>query len=103
MALDPVEAENLAKALAELERHYPTSIDPRVMAWINFAGVAGMIYGPRVFAFQMRKSNEREEKRQRPVEPQGPTAEQILSGALTTTTTQTGNYPDDNFVTSVNH
>jgi hypothetical protein len=57
------EAEALAKALVEIERLYPTQIDPRVLAWVNLVGTAGMIYGTRVFAIQARYASEREAKR----------------------------------------
>lgn len=69
MALETSEAEMLAKALAGIEAQYPTQIDPRVLAWLNLAGVAGMIYGTRIFAYRMRKENEREERRQAPPPP----------------------------------
>lgn len=44
------EAAQLGKALIEVERQYPTRIDPRALAWINLLGVAGAIYGPRILA-----------------------------------------------------
>jgi len=56
--LDKSEAAHLAEAVAEVARHYPTTIDPRVMAWVNLTMVAGMVYGPRFYAIRARaKSN----------------------------------------------
>lgn len=63
LVLADQEAEALAKALVEIERLYPAQIDPRVLAWVNLIGTAGMIYGTRVFAIQARYASEREAKR----------------------------------------
>jgi hypothetical protein len=52
--LDKVEAANLAEAVAEVARHYPTTIDPKVLAWVNLTMVAGMVYGPRFWAIRAR-------------------------------------------------
>lgn len=52
-ALSDGEAKSLAQAIIELERQYPTQIDPRALAWINLFGVAGAIYGTRLFAMRM--------------------------------------------------
>lgn len=84
VALDPAEADQLAKALADLEAQYPTQIDPRVMAWLNFAGVAGLIVAPRVFAYRMRAAQERQQRRQnRPETPPAPiTSMEALSSQV---------------------
>lgn len=63
LVLADQEAEALAKALVEIERLYPAQIDPRVLAWVNLVGTAGMIYGTRIFAIQARYASEREAKR----------------------------------------
>lgn len=63
LVLADQEAEALAKALVEIERLYPAQIDPRVLAWINLVGTAGMIYGTRIFAIQARYASEREARR----------------------------------------
>jgi hypothetical protein len=57
IALDKTEANQLAAAVAEVARHYPTSIDPKVMAWINLAMVGGMVYGPRWWVIRARVSS----------------------------------------------
>lgn len=42
------EARALAKASKEVLSHYKINPNPKVMAWIQFAGVAGVIYGKRL-------------------------------------------------------
>lgn len=100
IALDKNEAEMLAKALVELEAQYPTQVDPRVLAWLNLAGVAGMIYGSRVFAYRMRKENEKAEKEQE--RPSGDVAAMIqrpnASSTKSSLRTSTGAMPSDSVV-----
>lgn len=49
------EANKLASAINTVQEHYPVHVDPKAMAWLNLAGVAGMIYGPRIFVAVKRK------------------------------------------------
>lgn len=63
LAIDENEAKTFAKALVDLEAAFPTQIDPRMLAVVNFAGVAAMIYGPRIFAIRMRADIERKARR----------------------------------------
>ncbi len=72
MALDPTEGKQLAVAVAEVARHYPTTVDPKVMAWVNFAMVAGMIYGPRIWVIRERNRTNRVVRRQAPTARPGP-------------------------------
>lgn len=49
IALKKSEAEELAKAMAEVAKHYPHAISPVTIAWVNLATCAGLIYVPRVY------------------------------------------------------
>ncbi len=59
LEIDNEEAAMLSQAVTEVAAHYSVAIDPKVMAWIGFAGVAGAIYGPRIGAYKLRKSIEK--------------------------------------------
>lgn len=50
------ESKSLAVAILEIEKQYPTKIDPRALAWMNLAGVLGAVYGTRLFAMRMEAS-----------------------------------------------
>lgn len=63
LALEKDESKLLADAVAEVALHYPMTIDPKVLAWSNLAMCAGMVYGPRVFLYNTRKSKERQKER----------------------------------------
>jgi hypothetical protein len=54
LVLDESEAKALADASAKVAAHYNHTIDPRTMAWVNLAMVAGGIYGTRIFAIRAR-------------------------------------------------
>jgi hypothetical protein len=54
LVLDEGEAKALADAAAKVAGHYNHTIDPRTVAWVNLAMVAGGIYGTRVFAIRAR-------------------------------------------------
>lgn len=66
MAIEADEAKMLAEAVAEVQRHYPMVIDPRVMAWVNLVSAAGMVYGPRVYMIRKRKIAEAEMAKEKP-------------------------------------
>lgn len=53
----------MSEAIAEVAKHYPMTIDPKTMAWINLASCAGMIYGPRAYMIANRKREEAKEKK----------------------------------------
>lgn len=71
LELSKPEADGLADALIRIEREYPTTVDPRVLAWVNLAIVGGMIYGTRIVAVRERLKSERAAKR-RPDAPPPP-------------------------------
>lgn len=52
------EAAKLAKAVHNVSRYYPVSIDPKAQAWFGLATAAGSIYGTRLFAVMARKKAE---------------------------------------------
>lgn len=66
IALSKVEAETLAKATAEVAKHYPHAIDPKTIAWVNLATCMGLTYGPRVYMIRQRLDNEKRERRKGP-------------------------------------
>lgn len=53
------ESKAMAEAIAEVASHYNATLDPKVMAWVGFAGAMGAVYGPRVAAIRLRKSMEK--------------------------------------------
>lgn len=57
LALEKDEAEQLAKAVAEVAKHYDTSVDPKHLAWFNLVAIVAMIYGPRIFMLSRGKSS----------------------------------------------
>jgi hypothetical protein len=59
LALDKDEAHNLAVAAAEVAKFYPTTIDPKALAWFNLMLAAGVVYGPRVYLIRERLKAER--------------------------------------------
>jgi hypothetical protein len=59
LVLDGTEAEAMAKSIAEVAKHYPTNIDPKLMAWVNLSATSAMIYGPRLWLIRDRKDKER--------------------------------------------
>jgi hypothetical protein len=65
LALDPSEAKSLAKALDDVNRAFPTNVDPRLVVVLNATAVAAMIYGPRFVTIADRMKRERKEGRQR--------------------------------------
>jgi len=58
IALAPEEASQLATAINTVAAQYNKTMDPKVMAWLQLAGVVGMIYGTRVFAIRERMKSE---------------------------------------------
>ena len=63
IVLNDAEAMELAKALAEVAKHYEIKIDPKVQAWFGLGATAAGLYGPRALAVLARKVQERKDKR----------------------------------------
>lgn len=68
LALESDDAKAMSVAIAEVAKHYPMTIDPKTMAWINLASCAGMIYGPRIYLMNARKKEEAKAKKTRQAE-----------------------------------
>lgn len=58
LVIQESDAKSLAIAIAEVSKHYPMTIDPKTMAWVNLVSAAGMIYGPRFYFINQRKKEE---------------------------------------------
>jgi hypothetical protein len=54
MELDKEEATKLADAIADVSKYYITSFDPKKVAWVHLAVIAGGVYGTRIFAYRNR-------------------------------------------------
>lgn len=65
--LDKKEADVLGEAVANVASHYPVSLDPKIMAWVQLGVASATIYGGKAWAFYGRKS--REEKAEAPAKP----------------------------------
>jgi len=60
LELADAEAKGLADAVAKVSALYDTKMNPRVLAWMNLAMVAGGIYGTRVWAIRARLNKDAE-------------------------------------------
>lgn len=60
--LSEKEAKQLAAAIVEVDKAFPSNIDPRMIAVANLIGACGLIYGPRVMAALMRMRMERQNR-----------------------------------------
>jgi hypothetical protein len=61
IAIEREQAEVLATAASEVMQHYDFGMNAEQQAWVNLMMVAGSIYGSKVFAYKIRKSQETEE------------------------------------------
>lgn len=66
MVIDNQEANMMATAIAEVNRHYPVAVDPGHVAIAQLVGVSVLVYGPRAKMIVDRKRKEREERRPKP-------------------------------------
>lgn len=63
LELDQDEAKRLSDAVNRVQSEYNMPIlDPKTLAWINLAMVAGGVYGPRFAAHSIRKKKEKAQK-----------------------------------------
>ena len=59
LAIDEKQSKELAIAMHEVMKLHDIKLDPRIVAYLNLAGVAGAIYIPKVIAaYAMRKAAE---------------------------------------------
>jgi hypothetical protein len=58
LELDPEEAKSLARAIREVAKHYPITLDPKRLALIELGTVCAMIYGTRAVVIYRRITNE---------------------------------------------
>ena len=54
MEIGELEATLLASSIGDLQAHYGPMISGPAMLWLSFAGVAGMVYVPRLTAIRQR-------------------------------------------------
>lgn len=95
LAIDPTEAEKLASAIREVLKHYPISLDPKRVAWIELGTMAAMIYGTRGIAVYQRSKRKPAIVTEMP-KPQKP-AESRPAQTTTTQVTNAARTPGDLF------
>ncbi len=62
MQLEKAEAEQLAKAAANVSRHYDVpGMSDKVVDWTNLLGTCAMIYGPRIMAARITRAAKKAE------------------------------------------
>lgn len=54
LILSEKEADELDKAIKQVQQFYTTTINPKAVAWFNLTCIAGMIYLPRMFEIYRR-------------------------------------------------
>jgi hypothetical protein len=65
LALDKSEAAALASAMASVAEHYPMTLAPKTLAWVNLVMAASAVYGPRIFLIRQRLQKEQEKENNR--------------------------------------
>ena len=65
-AIDQEEAEGLAKAAANVARHYNTpKMAQKTIDWLTLGSTLGAVYGTRIAAYRLRTADARREARER--------------------------------------
>lgn len=59
LALDPREADEMAKAAANVARHYDVSASVKTLDWVNLATTCATVYGTRIYAARLRMKEEK--------------------------------------------
>lgn len=59
LALEKDEADSLAAAISEVEKHYSVSLSPETRAWLGLGAVCAMVYGPRAYTILNRRKTEK--------------------------------------------
>jgi hypothetical protein len=62
MVIDSEEAAILAGAITEVASHYDIAPDPKMVAWMGLASALGVVYAPRIGAYNMRRKIEKDLK-----------------------------------------
>ena len=55
IALEQVEARQMAEAIANVSRHYDIAATQKTLDWANLIMAAGMIYGTRLYAIRAKR------------------------------------------------
>lgn len=63
LAINQEQGDTLAKAIAEVQSHYGSVLDPKTEAWVKLAIVAGSVYVPKVIDIRNRIAFEAEQRR----------------------------------------
>jgi hypothetical protein len=61
LRLESDEANGMAKAIAEVAKHYPTKVDPKTLAWVNLIMAVSVVYFPRIYLIRERHKSEKAE------------------------------------------
>lgn len=64
LVLDEMEAKSLAKAGANVARHYPMEVAQKTLDWGALIYTMGAVYGPRGYLISTRVKKERQQSRQ---------------------------------------
>ena len=64
MALKPAQAEQLSESICDIIKQYDFQADPKVMAWLNFLAVVGVVYGSKFTMFLGMKKLQAEIEKQ---------------------------------------
>lgn len=79
--LKPAEASGLAKAAAEVAKHYPTAaLSPKTAAWLALGQAAAVVYAPRIWALASKRKQARANRAA--VAAQQAQADALASGGL---------------------
>ncbi len=65
LALEKAESQALAESVANVARHYPTSISAKTIDWAALATCLAFTYGPRAVMIRQRLDAEREQRNRR--------------------------------------
>jgi hypothetical protein len=62
LEIDEKQAKELGDAIRDVQKHYPMDINPKTLAWLNLAAVAGFIYIPAAMKIARRQPREKQER-----------------------------------------
>lgn len=97
LSLDAQEAAHLSAAVTDVASFYNATLDPKITAWVGLFGVLGMVYGPRIASYKLRKQMETlTQKKPENAQQQTVAQTQTLNGAPI-------NLSDPSFVSMPSH